>query len=148
MKSMSRRSGSGYTGLNVVPVAHFRNGEYDESSTPSAIHKHYGMASMTGLVPLAPFTTLSDVPRCRYRTDFRRMEKEMNERAINGLLLFKSLIKDGCVWDGDTMSTKWSECLDVPTDIVEMRARETLALGQYVEGTDYKWQGNHSIWIA
>jgi hypothetical protein len=72
----------------------------------------------------------------------------VDRKGINGLLLFVSLIKDGCVWSGDTMSTKWSECLDIPTDIVEARARETLTFGQYVEGTDYKLQGNHAIWIA
>lgn len=40
----------------------------------------------------------------------------MNNRTVNGLYLFKSLVKSGAVWEGDVVSKKWSEYLAVPVD--------------------------------
>ena len=37
-----------------------------------------------------------------------------DKQLIDSLHLFKSLIKDGCLWQGDIMSRKFSECLYVP----------------------------------
>ena len=65
---------------------------------------------------------------------------EIDQRAINGLHLFKSLIKDGCEWDGDILSTKWSECLTAPNDDVLAKVKQTLE--GYEDGLDYLLKDN------
>lgn len=54
---------------------------------------------------------------------------------IDSLFLFKSLIKDGCEWHGDTLG-KWSEILTVPPGL-DHQVRMTLRA--YTEGKDYKY---------
>lgn len=54
---------------------------------------------------------------------------------LNGLYLFRSLMKDGCEWQGDIISNKWSEQLFYSITI-EAKVKETLAA--YNEGNDYK----------
>lgn len=68
----------------------------------------------------------------------------MNEQ--NGLELFKSLIKDGCEWQGDIFSKKWSECLYM-ADNTECREHVERTLSMYTEGVDFKRDGI-SIWIV
>jgi hypothetical protein len=63
---------------------------------------------------------------------------------INGLQLFKSLIKDGCEWHGDVMSRKWAEMLYIPNDVV--MARVLITLAAYGD-TDYRLHG-YEVWIA
>jgi hypothetical protein len=74
---------------------------------------------------------------------------------INGLYLFKSLIKDGCEWHGDVCSKKWSECLIIPTrystqygDVIDATILDSVqqTLSAYVEGQDFKIE-NNMIWI-
>lgn len=75
------------------------------------------------------------------------MSTQPSQTTINGLQLFKSLIKDGCEWHGDVLSRKWSEQLFIPKDGVEEAARRTLE--SYTEGSDYKWdESGQAIWIA
>jgi hypothetical protein len=70
---------------------------------------------------------------------------DTTRRELDGLHLFKSLIKDGCKWEGDVMSNSWSECLIVPDDeFVEQRVQDTLEA--YEEGVDYQLDGN-AVWI-
>lgn len=69
---------------------------------------------------------------------------EVPQRTLNGLHLFKSLIKDGCEWHGDIFSPKWSEVLYLPSGKLDNVDR-TLAM--YEEGVDYK-RDDMSIWIA
>ena len=38
-------------------------------------------------------------------------------REIDALQLWKSLVKDGCTWEGDVFSRNWSECLIVPAGL-------------------------------
>lgn len=68
-----------------------------------------------------------------------RMEQHMQEiekRRKNGLELFKSLIKDGCRWEGDVISNKWSELLYFD----EANKRRVMStLNFYEEGKDWKW---------
>ena len=81
----------------------------------------------------------------------------MNARQQNGMYLFISLVKDGCEWQGDVMSNKWSECLFVPqmTDsqlnqysdpTILDRVERTLSA--YTEGDDFRREGDNAIWIA
>ena len=81
----------------------------------------------------------------------------MNARQQNGMYLFISLTKDGCEWQGDTMSKKWSECLFIPSSghadqyeavdsYITERVKRTLS--GYTEGDDYRWEGDNAIWIA
>ena len=63
---------------------------------------------------------------------------------LDGLHLFKSLIKDGCEWQGDVFSRKWSECLYV-REGSEDAVERTLAA--YQEGVDYRREGV-AIWIV
>ena len=57
--------------------------------------------------------------------------------SSTGLFLTVSLFKDGARWDGDTLSTKWAECLIVVTDEhIQNRVKQTLSA--YKEGEDYK----------
>jgi hypothetical protein len=73
---------------------------------------------------------------------------------LNGLYLFKSLIKDGCEWRGDVWSSKWSDCLYMTQG--DSRRKVLLTLANYTEGKDYKLEGNINaatfepvgIWIA
>jgi hypothetical protein len=72
----------------------------------------------------------------------------MDERTLNGMHLFISLTKDGCEWQGDVFSDKWSECLfilDGDTYVLD-RVKRTLAA--YEESVDYRWEGDNAIWIA
>ena len=73
-----------------------------------------------------------------------KMLMQDDERTTQGLYLFKALIKDGCQWHGDLLSTKWSEQLYVPADVQEA-VDETLKA--YTEDVDYK-MGLHGILIA
>ena len=50
-----------------------------------------------------------------------------------------NLFKDGCVWHGDVLSTRWAECLYASTPYVMERVQRTL--GCFVEGKDYKIVG-------
>ena len=63
---------------------------------------------------------------------------------LNGLYLFRSLIKDGCEWHGDIISNKWSECLFYSANI-EYSVKQTLAA--YTENEDYRLE-NGAIYIA
>lgn len=59
---------------------------------------------------------------------------------INGLELFRSLIKDGCEWQGDVCSNKWSECLYLINEHARDAVKRTLRA--YNEGTDFELEGN------
>lgn len=67
------------------------------------------------------------------------------QTELNGLWLFKSLVKDGCQWQGDVVSRKWSEMLVVPDGDVMQKVKETVK--GYTEGVDYKIVG-YSVWVA
>lgn len=67
-----------------------------------------------------------------------------HERELNGLYLFKSLIKDGCKWQGDIMSKNWSESLYIPVGLEE---QVELTLSIYDEGKDYKRDSDSTILI-
>ena len=67
------------------------------------------------------------------------------QRQLTRLELFRSLIKDGCKWHGDTMSRKWAEVLDAEDDHTMERVKQTLSL--YIEDIDYRVEHN-SIFIA
>lgn len=69
---------------------------------------------------------------------------DSTEKVLNGLYLFKSLIKDGCEWHGDVHSQKWSEMLIVPAGLEH---QVDLTLSCYEEGVDYRKQLD-TIWIA
>ena len=69
---------------------------------------------------------------------------KISDAQIEGLFLFKSLIKDGCTWQGDIDSRKWSECLYF---VEGLRHQVDLTLESYDEGVEYKREGN-AIWIA
>ncbi len=80
----------------------------------------------------------------------------MNAAEQNGLYLFKSLIKDGCEWQGDVLNKKWSECVFIPMNYSTQHGERpdptiTYAvektLKAYDEGIDYIRKGN-AIWIA
>ncbi len=69
-----------------------------------------------------------------------------NEQSLE---LFKRLVKDGCTWQGDIMSRKWSEELFY-SDPHTRNSMDTTLAG-YVEGEDYKLEGDAgcgSIWIS
>lgn len=67
------------------------------------------------------------------------------EQRMIGLILFKSLIKDGCKWEGDTTSFKWSEYLN-PIDADPEHVTATLKC--YKEGIEYKIDPKTGlIWI-
>jgi hypothetical protein len=77
----------------------------------------------------------------------------MDQRKIDGLELFKSLTKDGCEWQGDVFSRKWSECLYAISPFAKEKAKRTLEA--YKEGIDYQLEGSFesndnavAIWIA
>jgi hypothetical protein len=63
--------------------------------------------------------------------------------TMNGLYLFKALMKVGAQWHGDVIRKQWSECLYV-TDVPEHQLK--LELEFYEEGKDYKLS-NGRIWI-
>ena len=67
------------------------------------------------------------------------------ENYVDGLYLFKALIKDGCKWQGDVQSKQWAECLYIPEGL-EHQVVETLS--PYEEGRDYKREGTRAIWIV
>lgn len=56
------------------------------------------------------------------------------QRTLNGLYLFKELIKSGCEWQGDIINRKWSEALYIPEgtmgQVMEM-------VGPYKHTEDY-----------
>lgn len=64
--------------------------------------------------------------------------------GIVGLELFRDLVKDGCQWEGDVLSSRWSERLHIPPGAQD-KVQRTLA--GYVEGVDYKLADYH-VWIA
>lgn len=66
------------------------------------------------------------------------------QKEIRSLELFKSMIKTGCQWHGDTFSKKWSEVLYFEDNI---RDDVLYWLSSYTEGVDYKLDGN-SVWIC
>ena len=69
----------------------------------------------------------------------------MDKRTIEGLELFKRLIKDGCEWRGDILSKKWSEELYIPQDHMD-QVLVTLADFGY---DSYKLDVSlNTIWIA
>ena len=72
------------------------------------------------------------------------MATEYSAQRIKGLELFRSLVKDGCTWEGDVLSKKWSECLEFEEGD-EDRVKQTLSA--YEEGVDYKMDG-YSVWIC
>lgn len=61
---------------------------------------------------------------------------------LNGLYLFKALIKSGCEWHGDVISKKWSEALFIPEGVNVERDLEP-----YTEGVEYMVE-DRCIWIA
>ena len=58
------------------------------------------------------------------------------ERDVNLLSLTINLLKDGCRWEGDTMSRRYAEILIVPDSYIAERI--TSSLKHYEEGVDYK----------
>lgn len=69
------------------------------------------------------------------------------ELVVQGLHIFKSLIKDGCRWDGDVCSNKWSECLYFTGEQYAAVARTLYA---YESGVHFKLEGDESggcVWI-
>ena len=79
----------------------------------------------------------------------RQLEKcKMNARQQNGMHLFISLVKDGCEWQGDVMSNKWSECLFFDPSDTYIAERVKRTLSAYTNGDDYRWEGDNAIWIA
>ena len=69
------------------------------------------------------------------------------ELAVQGLHLFKSLVKDGCTWQGDVLSRKWSECLYYTAEQWDAVNRTLLP---YEAGVHYKLEGDHTggaVWI-
>lgn len=70
-----------------------------------------------------------------------------SDLVVQGLHLFKSLIKDGCRWDGDVCSQMWSECLYYTGEQYEAVAR---ALYPYEAGVHFKLEGDETggcVWI-
>lgn len=74
-----------------------------------------------------------------------RTSPEAVKQALQSLALFRSLIKDGCRWDGDIVSKKWSEVLYFDQSYILDKVRRTV--DGLEEGVDYKIEGL-SIWIA
>jgi hypothetical protein len=82
------------------------------------------------------------------------MNQVPSQEVLNGLHLFKSLVKDKCEWQGDVFSRKWSECLFLLEETRREDVKRTLA--SYSEGVDYKLEGNINavpfesvgIWIS
>lgn len=68
----------------------------------------------------------------------------LTERELNGFFLFKSLVKDGCVWSGDVCSREWSERLRIPAGLEE---QVEMTLGVYADGVEYRREGEY-VWIA
>jgi hypothetical protein len=71
---------------------------------------------------------------------------------LNGLYLWKALMKDGCEWHGDVFSKKWAECVIVPAN-PHVVAAVTKTLEAYTEGVDYKVERNatgqiSTVWTA
>ncbi len=65
-------------------------------------------------------------------------------QLIDGLELFKRLIKAGCEWHGDCLSRTWSELLVIPNADVKKKVDMTLA---DTDETLFKMDGEHSVWI-
>lgn len=63
------------------------------------------------------------------------MVEQENKLRMDGLYLFKSLIKTGCEWQGDIFSQKWAECLFYTKDQEERVLRD---LEGYEEGVHYR----------
>lgn len=61
---------------------------------------------------------------------------------LDGLYLFKSLIKDGCEWHGDVVGP-WSECLYYPEGL---KHQVDATLAAYQEGVNYKREPG-CVWI-
>jgi hypothetical protein len=71
---------------------------------------------------------------------------EIDNTELNGLLLFKELIKDGCKWDGELFTRKYSEALRYDLDIEE---RVLKTLSHFTEGTDYRIEKQYlMIYVA
>ena len=71
-----------------------------------------------------------------------------SERTVQGLQLFKSLVKDGCTRQGDVFSRKWSECLYYTE---EQWPQVENTLKAYMEGIEYRLEGDHTggaVWIC
>lgn len=64
--------------------------------------------------------------------------------SIQGLELFRDLIKCGASWHGDVLSRKWSECLYFTEDIKE-HVQETLA--RFPAHLYHVDADGHSVWI-
>lgn len=75
------------------------------------------------------------------------MKRTEEQQRLSSLTLFRDLIKDGCKWEGDVVTAKWSEILyfDAGDDWVVKRVRETLY--SYDEGVDYRLEDG-GVWIA
>ena len=63
---------------------------------------------------------------------------------IDFLQLFRSLIKDGAIWQGDVTGSRWAEYLAVPESSQEAVNR---TLAQYEEGVAYKRDAG-GVWLA
>lgn len=70
-----------------------------------------------------------------------------SELTVQGLHLFKSLIKDGCEWQGDVCSSKWSECLYYTADKWPAVSRTLIA---YEVGVHFQVEGDEAggcVWV-
>ena len=74
-----------------------------------------------------------------------KTNEQLSQETIRSLAMFKTLIKAGCRYEGDTLSRKWSEYLLISIDIEE-HVRELLDIYEFVEGDDFKIE-NGLIWI-
>lgn len=73
---------------------------------------------------------------------WNEINKLDEKKQLEGLYLFKSLIKDGCEWHGDICSKHWSECLFIPQGLMHQVELTLSAYSQEV----YKKEDN-SVWI-
>lgn len=68
---------------------------------------------------------------------------------LNGLHIFKGLIKLGCIWRGDIISNKWSEELFLGEDYMTGHWDDVVEyLSAYTENVDYKWSKDGTVFIA
>jgi hypothetical protein len=71
---------------------------------------------------------------------------EIPDNELNGMLLFIELIKDGCKWEGELFSGKYSEALRYDVDIEE---RVLKTLSHFTEGTTYRIEKKYlTIYVA
>lgn len=73
----------------------------------------------------------------------------ITKQQLTSLELFKRLIKDGCIWAGDVVSHKWSECLYIPSSDPDIGRKVSKTLESYEEGIDYTMGvASYSVWIV